>query len=85
MSERTTGNLLKKPTPSNDPLNPAEREDPLRNAAIDRIAIEGVQPEIDGGRFAVKRAVGDVMTVEADVFCDGHDKIDAALHLPSRG
>ena len=44
-----------------------------------RIAIEGVSPEIDAGRFAVKRAVGDLFRVEADVFGDGHDKIDAAL------
>ena len=44
-----------------------------------RIAIEGVSPELDGGRFAVKRAVGDVFTVEADIFGDGYDKIDAAL------
>ncbi len=44
-----------------------------------RIAIEGVQPELDGGRFAVKRAVGDVLSVEADIFGDGHDKIGAAL------
>jgi starch synthase (maltosyl-transferring) len=44
-----------------------------------RIAIEGVSPELDGGRFAVKRAVGDIFTVEADIFGDGHDKIDAAL------
>jgi starch synthase (maltosyl-transferring) len=44
-----------------------------------RIAIERVNPEIDGGRFAVKRSVGDVFTVEADIFGDGHNKIDAAL------
>jgi len=44
-----------------------------------RIAIEGVSPEIDDGRFAVKRSVGDVFTVEADIFSDGHDKINAAL------
>jgi starch synthase (maltosyl-transferring) len=43
-----------------------------------RIVIEAVRPEIDGGRFAAKRAVGDTMTVEADIFSDGHDKIDAA-------
>ncbi|HZJ11782.1 MAG TPA: alpha-1,4-glucan--maltose-1-phosphate maltosyltransferase [Methyloceanibacter sp.] len=51
----------------------------LRKAASDRIAIEAVSPEIDGGRFPARRAVDDVMVVEADVFCDGHDKIDAAL------
>jgi len=51
----------------------------LQHAVSDRIAIEAVTPEIDGGRFAVKRVVGDVLTIEADVFCDGHDKIDAVL------
>ncbi len=47
--------------------------------AESRIAIEGVWPEIDGGRFPAKRVVGDRLTVEADIFSDGHDKIDAAL------
>ena len=51
----------------------------LKQLAESRVAIEGVWPEIDGGRFPVKRVVGDVMTVEADIFADGHDKIDAAL------
>ncbi len=50
-----------------------------------RVAIERVWPEIDGGRFAVKRAVGDVLTVEADIYCDGHDKIAAALLLRREG
>ena len=54
-------------------------DEALRKAASDRIAIEGVWPEIDGGRFPVKRVVGDVLTVEADIFCDGHEKIGAAL------
>jgi starch synthase (maltosyl-transferring) len=44
-----------------------------------RIAIEAVSPEIDGGRFAVKRPVGDLFTVAADIFGDGHDKLGAAL------
>ena len=44
-----------------------------------RIAIEGVAPQIDGGRFFAKRVVGDSMTAEADIFCDGHEKLGAAL------
>jgi starch synthase (maltosyl-transferring) len=44
-----------------------------------RIVIEGISPEIDCGRFAVKRSVGDIFTVEADIFGDGHDKIAAAI------
>jgi starch synthase (maltosyl-transferring) len=53
----------------------------LGSLAASRVAIENVSPEIDGGRFSAKAAVGDLFTVEADIFCDGHDKIDAALLL----
>jgi starch synthase (maltosyl-transferring) len=44
-----------------------------------RVIIEGVQPEIDGGRFPIKRAVGESVEVEADIFTDGHDMISALL------
>ncbi|KKN80963.1 hypothetical protein LCGC14_0324240 [marine sediment metagenome] len=57
----------------------AESETRLLALAENRIAIEGVAPEIDGGRFAVKRAEGEPLTVSADVFSDGHDEIAAAV------
>lgn len=38
-----------------------------------RIVIEGVKPEIDRGRFPIKRTVGEKVVVEADIFADGHD------------
>jgi len=41
--------------------------------------IERVEPELDGGRHPIKRVVGDVIEVEADIFCDGHDKIAACI------
>ena len=44
-----------------------------------RVVIESVRPEVDAGRFAVKRCVGDKLTVTADVFCDGHDRIACRL------
>lgn len=44
-----------------------------------RAIIEGVKPEIDGGRFAAKRAVGETVVVEADIFTDGHDELSAVL------
>lgn len=44
-----------------------------------RVVIEGVTPEIDAGRFAAKRVIGDLVRVEADIFADGHDSISAAL------
>jgi starch synthase (maltosyl-transferring) len=40
-----------------------------------RVAIERVSPEIDCGRFATKRVIGDVVLIEADVFADGHDQV----------
>ncbi|RXT24692.1 hypothetical protein B5U98_08280 [Bosea sp. Tri-39] len=45
----------------------------------DRLAIEAVAPAVDNGRFAVKRTVGDLVTVEADIFSDGHDVLAAEL------
>lgn len=44
-----------------------------------RVVIEGVTPEIDAGRFPVKRVVGDSVVVEADVFADGHDAVACVL------
>jgi starch synthase (maltosyl-transferring) len=44
-----------------------------------RVIIERVRPEIDGGRFPVKRTVGEQVLVTADVFADGHDVIRCLL------
>ncbi len=44
-----------------------------------RAVIESVTPQVDGGRFAVKRVVGDEFDVEADCFADGHDAVLAML------
>jgi starch synthase (maltosyl-transferring) len=44
-----------------------------------RIVVEGVHPELDGGRYPVKRIVGDLFEVWADIFRDGHDVLRAAL------
>ncbi len=43
------------------------------------IVIERVWPELDGGRYPIKRVVGDQLLVTADIFADGHDLLDAAL------
>ncbi len=45
------------------------------------IVIERIEPELDGGRYPVKRIVGDRLLVTADIFADGHDLLDAALLL----
>ena len=47
--------------------------------AFPTAVIENLQPLIDGGRYPVKRVVGEDLAVEADVFKDGHDVVAAAL------
>jgi starch synthase (maltosyl-transferring) len=44
-----------------------------------RVIIEGVEPEVDCGRFPIKRAVGESVRVRADVFTDGHDQVAVTL------
>ncbi|MDD5389776.1 MAG: alpha-1,4-glucan--maltose-1-phosphate maltosyltransferase [Gallionellaceae bacterium] len=49
-----------------------------------RAMIERVSPEIDAGRFPIKRVVDEEVIVEADVFTDGHDQLRALLrHRPA--
>ncbi|HEX9122022.1 MAG TPA: alpha-1,4-glucan--maltose-1-phosphate maltosyltransferase [Actinomycetota bacterium] len=51
----------------------------IRGDGRRRVVIEGVWPEIDAGRFGIKRVVGEEVWVEADVFGDGHDHVSAVL------
>ena len=43
------------------------------------VVIENVTPELDGGRYPVKREVGQTFVVEADLFKEGHDVIAARI------
>ncbi len=44
-----------------------------------RVIIAGVKPEVDGGRFPIKRTTGESIVVEADVYADGHDAVSCAV------
>src|SRR5690606_33600093 len=61
----------------------------LPAARPSRVVIEPVAPLVDGGRFAAKAALGEPVTVVADVFGEGHDAVDGALRWrqisPERG
>ena len=57
----------------------------LHELAASRVAIENVTPCIDGGRFPAKVVAGQAVRVEADVFCDGHDKIACAVLTRAKG
>src|SRR3984957_14432491 len=50
-----------------------------------RVVIENVQPEVNCGRFPIKRIVNDLVSVEADVFGDGHDHVRARLMWKQEG
>ena len=50
-----------------------------------RVIIEGVTPEIDGGRFPIKRITGEETIVEADILTDGHDALSCALLYRKEG
>ncbi len=44
-----------------------------------RVVIENVSPGIDDGRFPAKAVINREVTVEADIFTDGHDHVGAQL------
>ena len=48
-------------------------------------AIEDVTPAVDGGRFAVKRVVGESIEVEADAFAHGHEGVACELRYRGPG
>ncbi|MDE2319430.1 MAG: alpha-1,4-glucan--maltose-1-phosphate maltosyltransferase [Rhodospirillales bacterium] len=52
---------------------------PKLNTEAPRIAIEAISPQVDDGRFAVRRVVGEAVEVEADVITDGHDLLAVDL------
>jgi starch synthase (maltosyl-transferring) len=48
-----------------------------------RVVIANVTPEIQGGRFPIKRTIGEHVEVTADTYADGHDILHAVLlHRP---
>jgi starch synthase (maltosyl-transferring) len=89
-SARTPSTLnAERPPPRNAGEQAARREPgrglhPLWRPEA-RIAIEDVYPEIEGGRYPVKRVLGDEFEVQADIFRDGHDKLRAVVKFAPEG
>jgi starch synthase (maltosyl-transferring) len=50
-----------------------------------RIRIEHAAPTVDGGRWPVKRTVGDTVNVSADIFRDGHEVLRAVVRWRAPG
>jgi starch synthase (maltosyl-transferring) len=56
----------------------------IKPAPPKRVVIENVRPEVDCGRFAIKRTIDERVQVTADIFADGHDVLHAILrHRPA--
>lgn len=51
----------------------------MKQEGHQRASIRNVSPEIDCGKYPIKRIVNENVKVEADIFGDGHDKVDAVL------
>jgi starch synthase (maltosyl-transferring) len=61
----------------------ANREEP--RLVLRRVVIEGLEPEVDGGKYPVKRTLGEKVTVQADIHADGHEVLSAVvLFRPDR-
>ena len=65
------------PRPPSSITRPADRAGSLEGRR--RVIVERVRPEIDGGRFPIKRTVGESVRINAWVHADGHDVIVALL------
>src|SRR5713101_9447581 len=62
----------------------AKENGATKSAFARRVVIESVRPEVDCGRFPIKRTVGELVEVTADIFADGHDLLYAVLrHRPA--
>ncbi len=49
-----------------------------------RVVIENVKPQINCGKFPIKRVVGEKVEVEADIYCDSHDVLNAELMFKNK-
>ena len=60
-----------------------DKDDDDESSLVRRVVIENVRPEIQGGRFPIKRTIGEHVEVTADSYADGHDILHVVLlHRP---
>jgi starch synthase (maltosyl-transferring) len=52
---------------------------PKLNCDAPRLAIERITPQVDDGKPPVRRTLGELVTIEADLIADGHDKLAAEI------
>jgi len=52
---------------------------PAVNDGRRRAVVLAIRPQVDGGRYPVKRVAGEPLSVEVDVVCDQHDVVRAVV------
>lgn len=52
---------------------------------FDKVIIEEIKPCLDNGKYPIKREIGDVVRVSADIFKDGHDILAASIKYRVKG
>jgi starch synthase (maltosyl-transferring) len=56
-----------------------EPSDSTATSRLRRVVVANLQPSVDGGRFPVKRTLGETVAVTADVFANGHDLVAGVM------
>ena len=51
----------------------------------ERVVIEHISPQINGGDFFIKRVVNEIVTVQSQILVDGHDILAASVLLKHKG
>jgi len=67
------------------PSRSTENAATMQLSSFPRLAIEHISPSVDGGKWPVKRLVGDSVAVSAAIYKDGHDVITAGVRYRRRG
>jgi starch synthase (maltosyl-transferring) len=57
----------------------AANDVPLPAEGRRRVVVADLRPQVDEGRHEVKRCLGDRLLVEADLLCEGHDRVAGVL------
>jgi starch synthase (maltosyl-transferring) len=60
-------------------MDPRRAVDDDPDRTLPHLVVSGIAPAVAGGRYAVKRLVGDELRIGADIFIDGHDLLAARV------
>ena len=52
---------------------------------VSLVIVTNIYPELDGGKYYMKRCIGETFHVEADIFTHGHNVIKARLLYRIKG